>query len=258
MAGLGLMFAIIADAAQQRLLRYEPHVRSDVPGELSEFEADQNWPKVNLDLNETPLLAYGSDDALSAEAVARIAAIAPAAGDSALDPELAPLTVRQLAHDALALVNDPSLSDESRQIKFRQLVMRDFDLALIAKFAIGRHWRGASPEQRQAYVAAFTDHLLASYTGHLRNADLSAIDVVGTRGAGKRDVMVETRVLRNSGQPLTLIWRLRPREGQFRIIDIVAEGVSLALTKRQEFAAIIGAGGNDLDGLIRKLIAANT
>ena len=252
-AGLGLMVAIIADAAQQRFLRYAPEFRPDVPGEISGIKAEEAWPGVNLDTSELSMLAYGGTDGLSADAVARIAAIAPAAGGGVADADVAQLTVRQLIQDALALASDPALGPSARVVKYRQLLLRDFDVALMARFALGRHWRGADAEQRQRYLTAFTDHLLDSYAGRLRQDDLAAIELLGTQAAGKQDVMVESRIHRATGERVQVFWRLRPRDGQFRIIDVVIEGVSLALTKRQEFAAITGANGNDVGGLIRKL-----
>lgn len=255
-AGMGLLVAIIADAAQQRFQRYQPPLHDDVPATLSEYGAEQAWPGVNLNVDDLPLLAYGGDAALSEDAMARIAAIAPAAGDAAVEPGIAQLTVQQLTHDAMALIRDASLSQEARQAKFRQLLVRDFDLRLMAKFALGRHWRSATQQQRQAYVAAFTNHLLTSYAGQLGSADLRTIEFLGTQLAGRQDVMVETRVNRHAGEPIRLLWRLRPRDGQYRIIDVVVEGVSMALTKRQEFTSIIGASGNDLDGLIARLAAS--
>lgn len=254
-AGMGLLVAIIADAAQQRFMRYVPEARDGIPAEISEFEAEQQWPGVNADVDDMPLLAYGGDGALSEEALARIAAIAPAAGEANIDPDVAQLTVRQLAHDALAVANDSRLNPEARQQKFRQLLVRDFDLRLMAKFALGRHWRRATAEQRQAYVAAFTEHLLTSYASRLDGADLASIKFLGSELAGKRDVMVASRVDRQVGEPIMVLWRLRPRDGQYRIIDVVVEGISMALTKRQEFTAIISAGGNDLDHLIARLAA---
>lgn len=255
-AGMGLLVAIIADAAQQRFQRYEPELRDGVSATLSEYEAEQSWPGVNLNVNDVPLLAYGGDATLSEDAMARIAAIAPAAGGGDVGPEVAQLTVKQLAHDALALINDSGLSAEARLVKFRQLLVRDFDLRLMAKFALGRHWRRATAEQRQAYVSAFTGHLLTSYASQLGKADLQAIEFQGTQLAGKQDVMVQSLVRRQTGAPVTILWRLRPRDGQYRIIDVVVEGVSMALTKRQEFTAIISASGNDLDGLIARLAAS--
>ena len=50
-----------------------------------------------------------------------------------------------------------------------------------------------------------------------------------------------------------LVWRMRQNNGQFRVIDVVAEGISLALTKCQEFAAIIKSNGGDVAQLIDRL-----
>lgn len=53
---------------------------------------------------------------------------------------------------------------------------------------------------------------------------------------------------------MKLVWRMRQHNGQFRVIDVVAGGISLALTKRQEFAAIIKANGGKVAPLIHRLL----
>ena len=53
---------------------------------------------------------------------------------------------------------------------------------------------------------------------------------------------------------MKLVWRMRQHNGQFRVIDVVAGGISLALTKRQEFAAIIKANGGKVARLIHRLL----
>ena len=60
------------------------------------------------------------------------------------------------------------------------------------------------------------------------------------------------RVLTTS-KPLRVIWRLRQRDGHYRIIDLMVEGVSLVQTQRQEFVSFIRANGGNVDKLIAEL-----
>ena len=102
-------------------------------------------------------------------------------------------------------------------------------------------------------MEAFSKFLLHNYATKIAGAKLVRFDVLKAKRAGKRDVMVQSRVVRGNGQVLKLVWRMRQRGGQYRVIDVVAEGISLALTKRQEFAAILKANGGNVAPLIVRL-----
>ena len=71
--------------------------------------------------------------------------------------------------------------------------------------------------------------------------------------AGKTDVVVRTRIDRPSGSPINADWRVRVTDGRYGIIDVMVQGVSMALTHRQEFSGLIKKNG--LDGLIQLLSA---
>ncbi|MBT6591946.1 MAG: ABC transporter substrate-binding protein [Rhodospirillaceae bacterium] len=189
----------------------------------------------------------------SDEIGAQLAAIAPAAGPEVINPDGAILALKQMSHDAVAILNDAQLSHGNRTAKFHGLMKRDFDMPLMARFALGRHWKRADAQQRTAYVEAFSKFLLHNYATKIAGAKLVRFDVLKAKRAGKRDVMVQSRVVRGNGQVLKLVWRMRQRGGQYRVIDVVAEGISLALTKRQEFAAILKANGGNVAPLIVRL-----
>ena len=67
------------------------------------------------------------------------------------------------------------------------------------------------------------------------------------------DFLVYCVVARAGGEPLRLVWRLRQRDGRYRIIDLMVEGVSLVQTQRQEFVSFIRANGGSVDKLIAEL-----
>ncbi len=160
--------------------------------------------------------------------------------------------IGRLGRMTMAVLSDPAKSPAERQKFFQELLADQVDIPMLAKFLAGRHWRRASAAQRTAYVSAFTDFMLQVFARQLGGAELDAFEVLGSKPAGRRDVMVMSR-LHRGGKPVEVEWRLRRRDNRFLVIDVTAEGVSMALTRRQEFAAIIRANGGRFDSLITKL-----
>ena len=66
--------------------------------------------------------------------------------------------------------------------------------------------------------------------------------------AGRGDVLVRSKVLPASGENLDVDWRVRDRDGRLMIIDLIVEGVSLLVSQRSEFAAVIER--NKFEGLL--------
>jgi len=258
LAGAGLMFAIVAEAAQKKIGQYGVLPATSGAVKVAAWPAQKDWQSISLDDEARLALAAPGGEAAKGEQnfeqiFKRLSRMETAAGPDTVDPEAAAQTVRRMGEKALSILNDGTLSPQMKQVKFQQLLARDFDLPLIARFALGRHWRTASEAEKQAYVDAFSRFILKSYAGQLVKARIKAFTVVSSRPAGKHDVMVQTQMERGGGGVLNLVWRMRRRNGEYRVIDVVAEGISLALTKRQEFAAIIRASGGQVSPLIDTL-----
>jgi phospholipid transport system substrate-binding protein len=161
--------------------------------------------------------------------------------------------IQSLGDRAIATLQQDNLSLEQREQVFRRLLSDGFALELLGRFALGRHWRRATPEQRSDYAVLFSNYILKTYSKRLGGYAGETLAVTGTRDAGKQDVLVQTRISRPSGPPLEAGWRVRTINGTMKIIDIMVEGISMALTQRQEFAAVISQRG--VDGLIIALRA---
>ncbi len=253
MTALGLLSVIAASTGQAADNKNNVPHSTNGDQTLSAWQADVAWRDASMD-NDADFEPVSSLSAASTEEMAaRLAAIAPAAGPEIVDPDQAALALKKLGGDAVGILNNGQLDQADKVAEFHGLIARDFDIPLMARFALGRHWKRANKEQRSAYVAAFTKFILNQYAAKITGAKVASFDVMSAQRAGKRDVMVQSRIVQNNGQVLKLVWRMRQRDGQFRVIDVVAEGISLALTKRQEFAAIIKANGGDVAQLIDRL-----
>ncbi len=160
--------------------------------------------------------------------------------------------IETLSADAIGVLEDGSLNDEAREKAFRMLLARNFDLNYIARFTLGRNARTATKAEVSAYHSLFDDYVIQAYASRLTAYAGEKINVRNARTAGTKDILVTTEIKNpDSGQAFLAEWRVRPRGPVFRVIDIKIEGISMVITQREEFSAIIKRKG--MNGLIKTL-----
>ncbi len=159
--------------------------------------------------------------------------------------------VTQLAAKVMETMTIKGVGDSERAARFRAQFTADVDLPDIGRFVLGRYWRGATPEQQQEFLKAFEDIMVLTwssrfkdYGGDLRHA------VTNVTADGERVVVVESKVDRERQQPIQLQWRLKQTDGGFKVVDLVVEGSSMAITYRSEYASVIQSNGGKVDGLL--------
>ena len=184
-----------------------------------------------------------------------VAVLAGAPGGAAQPAQAASASefIRALGDEAIRVLQDPEATLEGREATFRALLKDGFDIDFLGRFVLAQQWRRASPEQRSEYQELFGEYILATYSSRFGGYAGEALTIIRERPAGKRDVVVSTRINRPSGTPIRADWRVRADEGAFRIIDVSVEGVSMAITHRSEFGALVQRSG--IDGLLGVLRA---
>jgi phospholipid transport system substrate-binding protein len=187
---------------------------------------------------------------VAAAAVARPAA---AAGDA--DPA-ASAFMQKLGNDAIDELTDPAVPTPERQARFRRLLNDHFDMAAISKFVLGRYWRTADEAQRAEFRTLFEDFIVVSYSARFSEYRGEAFKVSGSNAEGGGTILVHSKIDMPTSEDIRVDWRLRARDGQFAIVDIIVEGVSMAVTQRSEFASVIQSRGG-IDGLLEALRTKN-
>ncbi|HMB75708.1 MAG TPA: ABC transporter substrate-binding protein [Kiloniellaceae bacterium] len=193
---------------------------------------------------------------LSATAVTRSA--------PALAAEDAGTFLVSFGEEAAAELNDAGLTKEERAERFRALLNEAVDMQALVKFILGRYWRVATPEERMDFQSTFEEIALQRFLPMFEggNAEFSTdgFEVQDVRPAGKPadQVFVQMQVRRPDGTPVTLVWRLREVDEAYKILDISVEGISMALTLREEYGSVIRQKGGvgPLVALLRDKIAA--
>jgi len=174
-------------------------------------------------------------------------------GSLAGDDEDAAQFVRSFGDQAIAMLSDPALGPEDREREFRRLLTDGFHLELIGRFVLGRHWRRASDEERAEFQRLFEDYVVASYAQQLANYAGEQLVIERGQVKGERGALVSSRITRPHGDPIQVEWRLRRAGESWKIIDVMVEGISMAVTHRSEFSSVIGSHGGRIDGLLEVL-----
>lgn len=151
--------------------------------------------------------------------------------------------IQLLGEQAFGTLQRSDMSLEKREAILADILSRGFDLPLIARFVLGRYWRPATPEQRDSYVDLFGRFVIKSYSRHLGGFTGSSFDIVGAEPIGKSDFLVTTILRRKSGPSFKAGWRVRLIDDKHKIIDVMFEGISMVVTQRQEFAAVLKRDG---------------
>jgi len=134
-----------------------------------------------------------------------------------------------------------------------QVIVPHFDQRYIGQIVLGRAWRGASEQQRSRFVAAFKNSLVHSYADALLDNynTVKAVWKPVHAAADATDATVTAELQRPQGPPIQLGFSVHVADNQWKVYDVVVDGVSLAANFRSQFTAEIRQKG--LDGLIQRL-----
>lgn len=135
-------------------------------------------------------------------------------------------------------------------------VMPYVDFQRMTALAVGRHWRGATPEQQKQLMTEFRTLLLRTYSGALSAVKDQSVRMKPLRADPKdTDVIVRSEVVPQRGEPIQLDYRLSKQGDSWKIYDVNVLGVWLVQTYRSQFGQEVSAGG--VEGLIRSLAEKN-
>lgn len=180
----------------------------------------------------------------------------PLMADESTDPAemLSAMTDRVLAE----IRNNPEILNDEAQIRSfaEEWILPNIDFRAAAQWVLGKHWRKASPSQRDAFVAEFRELLVSTYLRSIEQYQDNTMRILAARpGQPERRAVVDAEVEQAGGPLIKVIFRLHRSKSGWLVYDIVIEGVSLVATRRSEFATYIRNEG--LDGLIANLELRN-
>lgn len=173
-----------------------------------------------------------------------------------MNPAEATGFIETLASDTLAVLQSSEVPEAEKRDRVMALIERGFDLPLISRFVLGRFWNVASEDQLAEYQKLFTQSITRSYGRALVASGGTALEVQDSLMVSETDALVRTQLKRKDASDIGAAWRVRLVDGSPKIVDVLHEGVSMALTQRQEYASVIERQG--IEGLLDLLRQRNS
>ena len=177
--------------------------------------------------------------------------VAPASTRAATD---AGSFVSGLAQEAIDELASVALNEEERLRRFRRLFADGFDIPLIARFVLGRYWRQATETERAEYLRLFDELVVQTYARRFSEFNAARLRVLSvSRPNEDNDVIVAVEGALQGKPPVRMDVRVRQTASQYKIIDVSIEGISMAVTQRDEFSSVIQRGGGRIEALLASL-----
>ena len=205
-------------------------------------------------------LAIGLTACLLAGAMPVIVHAQTAARDAgAADPQAtgARQFVDKLASQAVSFLADQSMSEDQKRDQFRKLLLADYDMATIGRFALGPTWNQLDPAQRNEYQSYFREMIVRVYSARFESYNGQKFKTTGAHPDPQTpgDAIVNSVIIPADGQSaqVQVDWRVRQKGGQYRVVDVIVEGVSMALTQRSDFSSTIQRSGGNIDAFLSQL-----
>jgi phospholipid transport system substrate-binding protein len=172
--------------------------------------------------------------------------------------------VQKVTEEVLtAIKSDKQLAagDKQKALKLaEEKVLPYIDFEESTRLAVGRAWSQATPEQRKKLVGEFRNMLVRTYSNSIEAYQGQTMKVMpsrgGGKGEGKDEATVRAQFVRAGGKPLPIEFQMRKEGPSWKVYDITVEGISLVLTYRSEFDAVVKQDG--IDGLIKRLEQKNS
>lgn len=173
----------------------------------------------------------------------------PAAA-SAVEPDAAAAFVDAMLKELLGIANGAE-PQEAKRAALARVVSTKVDVDAVARFCLGRFWRSATPQQQADYTTLFARALIKNISERVGEYQ-GVTYTLGKATRRETDIAVASILNRPGNAPNKVDWVVEA-EGAPRVIDVIAEGTSLRLTQRSDYAAFLSRNGNNVQALIDAL-----
>ncbi|TDR53812.1 phospholipid transport system substrate-binding protein [Halomonas ventosae] len=126
------------------------------------------------------------------------------------------------------------------------------DFRYIGASVMGRYFGNATPQQRSRFVETFRKTLIDTYAKGLVTFDYREIRVLDNQQASRYEdqASVAMEVVANDGTVYPVSYSLRLDDGQWKVVNVIVNGINLGLTFRNQFDQAMRDHNRDYDAVI--------
>ena len=117
-----------------------------------------------------------------------------------------------------------------------------FDFGEFSSRTVGPRWKEFSPAQQQDFSNAFADLLMRTYVDKIDGYNGEQVAYLGERLNTKGDrAEIQTSLTMKDGKKIPVSYRMLPKDGTWRVYDVLVEGISLVKNYRTQFQEILSS-----------------
>jgi phospholipid transport system substrate-binding protein len=161
---------------------------------------------------------------------------APTGGD-------AQQVIEQTVAEVLGILRDEAKSGAGRREELEAIAQQRFDFRIMSRLVLARNWKLLSKEERSEFVDEFTEYLANDYGSRIERYEQEEVAVLGVQPEPRGDVTVKTKIVGGDNDGALVDYRMRKRDEEWKIIDVVIEGISLVANFRDQFRDVMGREG---------------
>ncbi len=142
--------------------------------------------------------------------------------------------------------NADTLGYTGRYEKLQPVMESLYDFALMARVAAGAYWKGLAEDKRQQLIGAFSRMSIATYAARFDGYSGERFEIVSAKKSVRDTMLVKTNLIKSDGSPVALNYLTRPRDGEWRIIDVFLDARFSELARlRADYTSVIKRQGFD-------------
>ena len=162
--------------------------------------------------------------------------------------------VMTMTKNAIDTLTSQSISQQEKELQFGQLFDKNFDVPSISRFVLGKYWKQASTDQKKKFIKTFRNYVVKTYSSRFNEYSGEQLQLLNTENESNPNIfLVHTALERQDAPIIKVDWRIGKKKDRFVILDIIIEGISLAITQRSEFVSVIDQNEGNIDQLISML-----
>jgi len=148
-----------------------------------------------------------------------------------------------------------NLDKDSKSKQLEEIALKTVDIKGIAYYTIGNYRKKLEGETKQKYLNLFEKYFLKSFTSRLTDHSNPKIEVLEAEVLNSKYTIIKSVLLATTERPeIKIDWRVYTKDpNRLLIRDLSIEGLSLARTQKEEFAAILESNNGELSELFAKL-----
>lgn len=162
----------------------------------------------------------------------------------ALAEEAAARAVVEKLHEALLGAMKSGAPAAARREALAPVIAESFDFPTICRIVTGRYWKDASEAQKARFIETFQRLSLATYASNFKSYGGERFETLAVE-PDQASQVVRTVLHTGEDKQVTLNYLLRQSDGNWRIVNVIAQGVSDLSLKRADYTAVIKSEGFD-------------